>query len=221
MLPYLFRVLQQLDQVLERLDPVQFRRMDQTHERVPGPGSCDRPVEQRVLSVHDRPLQRGLAEVVVQGRPRLSEEQRQFGPVLSHVGDGLAQPGVGLDLPTLDLVPEPDLQARHDGPAPFLVAGQPGLGVHSLPLGLGIGPIDLSKLQQQVLDLGGEPVLHFHESAAGMSQAVSQDGVQFPGLAHRVGREGIAHLDGGREVLGPVLQHSFQVLPGVVVAGDE
>lgn len=82
--------------------------------------------------------------------------------------------------------------------------------VLSLPLGLGIGPIDLPKFQQQVLDLGGEPVLHFHEPAAG----VGQDGVQLPGLAHGVGREGIAHLDGGREVLGPVLQPGYRHAAG-------
>ena len=141
--------------------------------------------------------------------------------MLTHVRDGLPQPGVGLHFAFFDLLPEPDLEVRHDGPASLLVAGQPGLWLHPLPLGLGIGPIDLPELQQQMLDLSGELVLHLHEPAAGVGQAMGQDGVQRPGFAHHVCCEGITHLNGGREVLGPVLQNGFQVLAGVVMAGDE
>ena len=63
---HLLGVLQQLDQVFERLDSVELRRVDQTHECVPGPGPRSGPVEQRVLAVHDGPLQGGLAGVVIQ-----------------------------------------------------------------------------------------------------------------------------------------------------------
>ena len=99
--------------------------------------------------------------------------------------------------------------------------GQPSLGIHPLALGLGVVPVDLLEFSQQVLNLCGKPVLYLHEPAPGMGQAVGQDRVQLPGLTHGVGGEGIAHLDGSRQSLRPVLQNGFQILPGVVVAGDE
>ena len=218
---HFFGVLQQLDQVIERLDSVELRRVDQAHEGVPGPRSRDRAVEQRILAVHDGPFHHRFAGVVVQRCAGFAEEQGEWDPVLAHVGDGLAQPGVGLHLPALHLGAEPDLQARHDGTALALMEREPGRGIHLLPLGLGVVAVDLLQRSEQVLDRLGEPVFHLHEPPPGMGQAVGQDGVQLASLAHRVGGQGIAHLDGSRQPIGPVFQHGFEVLPSVVMAGDE
>ena len=117
--------------------------------------------------------------------------------MLAHVGDGLSQSGVGLHLCALDLVPQPGFQAHHDRAAFPLVEGQPGLGVHPLPLSPGIVLIDHLQPAQQVLDLLWKFALDLNEPTAGVGQAVGQDGVQIPGLSHGVGGQRIAHLDGG------------------------
>jgi len=43
----------------------------------------------------------------------LTQEERQLLPVLEHVGDGFAQPGVGLHQSVLELPNEPRLQFFH------------------------------------------------------------------------------------------------------------
>ena len=88
--------------------------------------------------------------------------------MLSHVGDGLSQSGVGLHLGPFDLVPQPGFQAHHDRAALLLVEGQPGLGVHPLPLGPGVIPVDRLELAQQVLDLRRELALDLDKPAAGV-----------------------------------------------------
>src|SRR5262245_26852183 len=63
-------VLLQLGPVVERIDPVQLAGGDQAHEQIAHAGAVLGLVEQRVLAMQDRLLQRPLAHVVVQRRTR-------------------------------------------------------------------------------------------------------------------------------------------------------
>jgi hypothetical protein len=83
---------------------------------------------------------------------------------------------------------------------------EPGLWIHLLLLGLGVVPVDRLQFPQQVLNFLRKAGLDFHETAPGMGEAVGQDGIQFPSLAHGVGGQGIAHLNGYGQALRPVLE---------------
>ena len=61
----LVRVTLQLGQVIERVGPAQFARVDQAHEQVADVGAVGRLVEQRVLAVQDGLLQGALAQIVM------------------------------------------------------------------------------------------------------------------------------------------------------------
>ena len=86
----------QLGQIIERIGPAEFARVNEAHVQVPDLGPFLGQVEQRVLAVENDLLQRSFTDVVVQGSPGLTQKERQLGPVPEQVGDGRAQPGVGL-----------------------------------------------------------------------------------------------------------------------------
>ena len=78
----LLGVPQQLGQIIERIGPVQFASMDQTHEQIADSGAVQRLIEERVLAIQNSFLQRTLDNVVVDGRARLPQEKRQLRPVI-------------------------------------------------------------------------------------------------------------------------------------------
>ena len=89
----------QLDQVLERVGIAQLAGMDQAHEQIADRGPIQRAIEQRVLTVENRPLQGSLHDIVIERSPGLAQKQCQGPPVPQHVSDRFAQPGVWLRLP--------------------------------------------------------------------------------------------------------------------------
>ena len=52
------------DEVVEWLDLVQFRGMNQAHEQIADPRTIQGPIEQRVLSMQDRLLEDSLTNVM-------------------------------------------------------------------------------------------------------------------------------------------------------------
>jgi hypothetical protein len=54
---------------------MQFRGMDQAHEEVPDLGAVEAAIEQRILPVKDRLLQRPLTDVVAQRCTRDPQKQ--------------------------------------------------------------------------------------------------------------------------------------------------
>ena len=64
----------------------------------------------------------------------------------------------------------------------------------------------------------GEAVVDVDEPPPGMGQAVRQDR---PQLARQVARQGVAHLDRRRQLLGAVLEDLGQVLARVPAAAEE
>ncbi len=110
----LFRVFEQLRgvflqgrQVVERVDPVEPAGMNETHEQVPDVGPVFGPEKEGVLAMKNGLFEGLLAEVIVQRGPRNPQKQGQWLPVLEHVGDGLAQGGVGLDPAFIPLFLQP------------------------------------------------------------------------------------------------------------------
>jgi hypothetical protein len=77
------------------IDIVELAGVDQAHEQVPQPSAVLGFVAQRVFPVEDRHLQGPLADIVIQGRAGLAQEQGQGRPVVEHVVDGLAQTAIG------------------------------------------------------------------------------------------------------------------------------
>ena len=73
----------QLGEVVERIGPAEFAGVDQAHVQVADVGAVLRFVKQRILAVEDRLFQCPLADVIVQRRTGLLQEQRQFPPVLA------------------------------------------------------------------------------------------------------------------------------------------
>ena len=72
---------EQLRQVVERVDLVQFAGVDQAHEEIAHPRPVHRLIEERVLTVQDRFLQCPLDDIVIERRALLPQKQRQFRPV--------------------------------------------------------------------------------------------------------------------------------------------
>ena len=101
------RMPEQLRQVVERIDLIQFAGVDQAHEEVAHARSVHCFVEERILTMQDGFLQHSFGDVVVEWRARLSQEQCQFRPVPEQVRDCLAQPGVRFCLVLRKLILQP------------------------------------------------------------------------------------------------------------------
>jgi hypothetical protein len=85
---------EQLRQVVERVDSVQFARVNQTHEQIAHPRSVHRLIEEGILPVQDCLLQCPFDDVVVERGAFLPQEQRQLRSVPEQVRYCFAQPGV-------------------------------------------------------------------------------------------------------------------------------
>ena len=88
-------------------------------------GPVQRPVEQRILPVQHRPLERAPAKIIVQWGPGFSEKRRHGRPVPQQIGDRLAQTGVGLCLPLGELRLQPTVQFLDHRLATLLMKPQP------------------------------------------------------------------------------------------------
>ena len=95
---------------------------------------------------------------------------------------------------------------------------QTGLGRQPTLPRHGIVAIDHGQRFEQVAARLGEAIVDVDEPPPGMGQAVRQDRLQ---LARQVARQGIAHLDRRRQLLGAVLEDLGQVLARVPAAAEE
>ena len=82
----------------------------------------------------------------------------------------------------------------------------------------GIVAIDHGQRFEEVAARLGKAIVDVDEPPPGMGQAMRQDRLQ---LARQVAREGIAHLDRRRQLLGAVLEDLGQVLARVPAAAEE
>ena len=82
----------------------------------------------------------------------------------------------------------------------------------------GVVAIDHGQRFEQVATRLGEAIVDVDEPPPGMGQAVRQDRLQ---LARQVARQGVAHLDRRRQLLGAVLEDLGQVLARVPAAAEE
>ena len=165
--------------------------MDQAHEEVADVGAVVGLVEQGVLAVEDRLLQRPFADIVVQRGAGLAQEERQLLPVLEQVGDGLAQRRVGLHLPLVELRAQPGLSSSITGPLWAWWKAQPLPPARAPARGAGRRCGRPRPGLQDVPALLGEALGHVHELPPAVGQAVGQDG-----LAARLGtlRDSASHI---------------------------
>ncbi len=208
----------QLGQVVERVGLVQLAGVDQAHEQVADAGAVPGLVEQGVLAVQDRLLQRPLAQVVVQRGTGLTQEQRQLIPVLEHVTDRAAEGRIGLGPLLVQLPRQPVVQVLHRRPARLLMKPQTRLGRQPTLPRDGVVAIDHGQRFEQVATRLGKAIVDIDEPPPGMGQAMRQDR---PQLARQVARQGVAHLDRRRQLLGAVLEDLGQVLARVPAAAEE
>lgn len=115
-------------QVIEGIDAPQVAGVDQAHEHIANERAMLGFVEQTIFSMEDSLFQGLLTEVVVQGRSRDSQEQRQRIPVLEHIGNGFPQAGVRLRLLLLYLFRKPPFKVLHHRCAFPLMEEEPFLG---------------------------------------------------------------------------------------------
>ena len=115
----------QLCEIVEGIGAAQLGAMDQTHEQVAHLGAIFRQIEQTVFPMENRLLQTPFADVVIEGRTGLAQEQRQALPVIKQLHDGSAQTGVRLDLLLIQLRVQPLVQLVHHRTAALLVEDQP------------------------------------------------------------------------------------------------
>jgi hypothetical protein len=157
-------------QILEGIDLVQLTGVDQTHEQIPHMSSIVGLVEVGILTMQNHFFERGFADIVVQGRSGLAQEQRQGLPVVEHVGNGFAERAVGLDLMMFDLFGQPGLQFGHLGAAVGLMEGQSLFRGQALVFGLGIIRVDLLEDLQDPQALLGEVRRHLHKPPPSVGQ---------------------------------------------------
>jgi hypothetical protein len=124
-------------EIVEGVDRIEAAALNEAHEQIADSGAVLGLVIERVFAVQDRHFERPLTDIIVQRRSGLVEKQGQFGPMLEHLVEGLAQAGVGFDLLLVELALHPLLQALQDGRATRLVEDQPFLGREFGLLGLG------------------------------------------------------------------------------------
>ena len=82
---HLGRVAQQGNEVVERLDLVEFGGMDQGHEQITDARAVQRPIEERVLPMQNGLFEYTFGDVVVEWGARHAQKQAQFLPVVLHV----------------------------------------------------------------------------------------------------------------------------------------
>ncbi len=135
-----------------------------------------------------------------------------------HIGNRLTQRRVRFDLFLLELAFEPLVQLLHQRLAVALMPSQSILGREPLLASPGIGLVDLGQSLEHVLHFVGKVLRDIDEPAPAVAEAVGEDRRELAGI---IARERIAHVNGGRERLGPLLQHRLEVLAGVMASGEK
>jgi hypothetical protein len=166
-------------------------------------------------------LQGALDDVRVQRRPGLLEEEGQPSPMLQAVTNRLAQTRVGLHLLFRELGVEPSVQLFHDRPAVLLVKVQPRLRRQCLFFRLRIVPIDRGEAFQHVTALLGKARHHLDVAAPSVRITMSHEDLERLRQLGQVARQGVTHLDGRRQALGPLGQHPGEILPRVLPSREE
>ncbi len=182
----------QLGEVIERVDFIQFAGMDNAHEQVAHPGTVESFVEAGVFSVQNRLLQGPFADIIVQRRTGLSQEQRQFLPVPKHISNRLAQSAVGFNLFLFELLSQPDFQFRHFRAAVSLMPLESLLMGQALAFGLVVMGVNRLEYIQNIQTLLREMGRHLNKTPPAMRQTVTQDRLERFG---RVTAQGITHLN--------------------------
>ena len=67
----------QVSEIVERIGAAEFGRVDDAHQHVTNACTVFGQVKQTVFAVKDRLLQSSFAKIIVQGRPGLSQKQRE------------------------------------------------------------------------------------------------------------------------------------------------
>jgi len=161
----LFVVTLQRRQIVDRRDTREVTRVNDAHVQVTDGGAPHGLVEERIAAVPDGHFQGAFGHVIVQRGAWHAQEERQLAPVFQHVRDGVAQRGIRLDQPLVELRPQPELQFVHDGTAVFLMQPQALLGRKPLLLGLAVDRVDVFQAFQDVFDLRRKILDHIDEVA--------------------------------------------------------
>ena len=112
------------------------------------------------------------------------------------------------------------MELLHHRLAVLLVKVQSRLRRQTPFLGLRIIAVNLARgLQHEPAFLG--KVRHLHKATPGMGGTVAHDDFQFLRQLRQVTRQGIAHLNGRRESLGPLGQHPGEILPRMLPPREE
>jgi len=164
-------VLLQFGEILEGVELVQLAGMDQTHEQVSHAGPILSLVEVGVLAMQDHLLQGLFTNIVVERCSGVPEEEGQRLPMLTHIGDRLAQAAVGLDLALLDVLGQPALELGHLRAALGLMPVQPLFGREAPAPGLGIILVNILEDLQDIEALVGEVRRHLDKTPASVCQA--------------------------------------------------
>ena len=106
----------QRGQILKRIDPFQFARVDETHEEVAHVCAVGRLEEVGVFAVQNRLLQGPFIEIVVKRRTWVAQKQRERPPVGEQVRDRLPEPRVRFDEVVGQLRGQPSVQILQQWP---------------------------------------------------------------------------------------------------------
>ena len=159
--------------------------MNDAHEHIPDIGPELAFIEQGILPIENRPLQRSFAKIVIQRGSWNAQEEGELLPVLEHVLNGFAQSGVWLNQFPVELFFKPGLEIVHHGTAVFLVIREPSFGRHVSHPGDLIIFVYLPNLLNDISALIGEAPGHVDESASRMGVAVGQYGCKLLGYISR------------------------------------
>jgi len=127
----------------------------------------------------------------------------------------LAQSGVRFHFPFLELGCAPAMQSIHYRPAVLLVEVEALFGCHT--------PRLLIVAVDRAQGLQHEPALfrkirrHLYEISPTVRITVGYQGL---GQLRHISREGVTHLNGGRQLCRPLFQHLGQILAGVLAPGE-
>ena len=77
-------------EIVQRIGHTESASVDQAHEHIPQPRPVGRFIAQRVFPMQDGHLESAFANIIIQGRSCLAEEQGERLPVLEHIVEGLA-----------------------------------------------------------------------------------------------------------------------------------
>jgi len=81
-------------EILQWIGGAESAGVDQAHEHIAQPGAVLSLIGHGVLPVENGHFECAFADIVIQRRPGLAQEQGQGVPVLKQVVEGLAEPGV-------------------------------------------------------------------------------------------------------------------------------